>query len=92
MEKEFIKRLESEGYTDVRYIEGRGYSGLMRFAFTVGLVFGCNHIGYTGRYCYHNRKEALTALESWDGKEDPSGEWIKYKGEGGERSRIEEIY
>lgn len=29
---------------------------------------------------------AVAALNEWDGNGDPSGDWIKYKGIGGERS------
>lgn len=81
----FTRRMQEEGYYAIREISGKGFCGLMRFAFTVGLVIGMNDVGYYGRYCYHSNAEALKALESWDGTGDPSGEWIKYKGVGGER-------
>jgi hypothetical protein len=78
--------LQAEGYQNVRSVPGRGVCGLYRFAFTTGLVIGIDDIGYYGRYCYSNRQDALEALEKWDGQGDPEGPWIKYKGDGGERS------
>jgi hypothetical protein len=78
--------LEKEGYYNLREIEGRGFCGLMKFIFTTGLVIGMNEIGYYGRYCYSSESEALEALTQWDGENDPPGNWIKYKGFGGDRS------
>lgn len=80
--------LEAEGYSRLRKVEGRGICGIMRFAFTWGLIYGIDETGYRGRWCYDNAIEPVVYLETWDGKEDPLGNWIKYKGEGGERSRI----
>lgn len=80
--------LEHYGYTDVVEIGDRGMCGLMRFLFTTGLVIGMDEISYAGRYCYHTEEEARQALKAWDGKEDPPGNWIKYKGRGGERNRL----
>ena len=82
----------AEGYTNLKSLPDKGICGLYRFAFTVGLVIGIDDWGYYGRYCYHTKKEAQDALESWNGVGDPSGEWIKYKGTGGERSRIVDLY
>jgi len=65
-----IEYLKSEGYRELREIEGKGICGLMKFVFTTGLVIGMN---------------------SWDGKGDPSGNWIKYKGTGGERENPNNI-
>lgn len=76
------------GYVKARHIKGLGYCAIKRFAFTAGLVVGIDATGYRGRYCYANRKEAEDALLAWDGAGDPSGDWIKYKGEGGERSKV----
>lgn len=72
--------LESEGYFNLKIIEGRGVVGLFRFIFTVGLVYGISEYDYKGRYCYPNLHDATASLEKWDGKEDPSGNWIKHKG------------
>jgi hypothetical protein len=85
LEKAFVQFLIDEGYFELRHIDGVGWCGLYRFAFTVGLVTGMNEYGYVGRYCYENLSDAKEALKEWNGKNDPSGPWIKYKGEGGER-------
>ena len=82
---DLIKLLEIEGFTHIRVIDGK-ICGIKRFLFTTGLVVGLNEIGYDGRYCYEHRSDAVDALREWDGNGDPSGDWIKYKGIGGERS------
>jgi len=74
--------LEKEGYHKVRYIEGKGWVGLRRMAFTVGLFYGLDKTGYVGRYCYSNASDAEEDIENWTGEEDPEGEWIKHKGYG----------
>ena len=70
----------------LKEIEGRGLCGLKRFIFTIGLVFGINEMSFDGRYCFQDHAEAERCFWEWDGKGDPEGEWIKYKGVGGERS------
>lgn len=75
--KEF---LESQGYYDIREIRGRGLCGLYRFIFTVGLCYGLDEYSYKGRYCFDSASEAKKAIDTWDGKEDPDGDWIKHKG------------
>ena len=77
---------EEEGYKKVRFIPNRGLCGLKRFAFTTGLVIGLDEIGYEGRYCFANNSDAEKSFAEWNGEGDPSGDWIKYKGQGGERS------
>ena len=77
--------LISEGYFNLKYIINIGLCGLYRFAFTTGLIININNIGYDGRYCYSTLADAKEALEKWDGTNDPSGPWIKYKGIKGER-------
>ena len=81
-----MRILKNEGYYEIREIEGIGLCGLFKFIFTTGLVIGIDEIGYYGRYCYSTEREAIEALNSWDGKGDPSGLWLKYKGRGGERT------
>lgn len=77
--------LEDAGYKHLREIDDKIY-GTNRFLFTHGLMVGLDGWGYEGRYCYSSEVEALHALDKWDGKGDPSGNWIKYKGKNGERS------
>ena len=78
--------LKKEGYYEIREIDGIGICALFKFIFTTGLVIGIHEIGYKGRYCYSKEKDALEALNSWDGNGDPSGPWIKYKGRPSERN------
>lgn len=75
-----LHELESQGYFNIRNIPGRGICGLFRFIFTVGLCYGINEHGYIRRYCYSNLVDAISALEKWDGDNDPGGNWIKHKG------------
>jgi hypothetical protein len=84
--QELKEHLEAEGYSELREIEGRGVCGVFRFLFTVGIVLGIDSTGYKGRYCYGSHIEASFAINLWDGQSDPPGDWIKYKGEGGERT------
>lgn len=73
--------LQKEGYTHLKFIEGKGVCGLMRFMFTVGLVYGLTAHLYEGRYCYESFLDAKEALDNWDGVGDPQDtEWIKHKG------------
>lgn len=81
-----LDTLRAEGYYNIKQVPDKGICALFRFAFTTGLVIGIDNIGYYGRYCYSNRQDAIDALKNWDGQGDPQGNWIKYKGEGGERS------
>jgi hypothetical protein len=77
--------LESEGYFELRVIEGCGICGLMKFLFTTGLCEGIATNGFDsfeGRWCYPHEYllDSIMALKVWDGKKDPKGRWIKYKG------------
>lgn len=78
---------EKEGYYSLKEIPNKGLCGLMDFVFTTGLVIGINEIGYFGRYCYSSKEEAVKAFNEYNGEGDPTGPWIKYKGEGGERCK-----
>lgn len=78
---QLLVMVENNGYTHVRQLGGR-YVGLQRFNFTVGLVVGLDWIGHDRRYCYEKAKDAIKAIETWDGKAHPGGPWIKCKGAG----------
>jgi hypothetical protein len=80
-----VEELQKEGYYSIREIPGQGLCGLMKFAFTTGLVIGMESWGYKGRYCYSSAADAQKELDEWDGIGDPEGPWIKYKGMEGER-------
>lgn len=88
MSRLFDYYAEVGGYDNLVIVPGRGVCGILRMAFTTGLFIGLDYLGYYGRYCYHTKAEAVEALKNWDGQGDPGGEWIKYKGAGGERPRI----
>lgn len=84
----WIKNFEQdEYYSHVKYIDGRGFCGIMEFVFTIGVCEGLDSLGYEGRWCYpkHIAAEAVIALLTWDGADDPAGKWVKYKGRTGER-------
>lgn len=82
--------LREQGYSHIRTVPDKGVCAISRFIYTTGLLVNCTMSGYKGRYCYHSFAEAKAALLSWDGIGHPPGEWIKYKGEGGEIRRVEE--
>lgn len=74
---------EHWSFLRVREVPGRGDCAVQRFIFTCGLLVGVKLdracIDYTARYCYDSARDALRALETWDGKGDPPGLWIKEK-------------
>jgi hypothetical protein len=80
-----IEYLKTEGYYEFKKVENHGICGLQNFVFTTGIVIGLTPVGYYGRYCYSSQSEASQELINWDGQGDPKGNWLKYKGEGGER-------
>ena len=73
--------LLKQGYTDLREVNGV-LCGIQRLAFTYGLIVGLDWDGYSHRYCYEHKADALAALNSWNGQGHPSGPWIKLKGIG----------
>lgn len=58
----------------------KGFCGIARMAYTVGLFYNFSMTGYEGRYCYGTMVEAVEALKNWDGIGDAPGDWIKHKG------------
>lgn len=78
--EKLIRYLTETGYFNIRHIEGRGLCAMSHMIFTVAIVYDLDYEGYSGRYCFHNEQEAQHAFDKWDGKEDPSGNWIKHKG------------
>lgn len=81
-----IEELKSNGYFEFREISNRGLCCLNNFMFTTGIIIGLDMFGYYGRYCYSDPIDAFKSYISWDGIGDPPGNWIKYKGRGGERT------
>ena len=81
-----LERAIRNGYTDVKIVIFKGeriIAGLMRYAFTTGLVIGIDSSGYYGRWCFHTKKEAQEVLDSMDTIPEDlmiAGNWVKYKG------------
>jgi hypothetical protein len=82
-DSERIAAAEGHGYFDVKVLDGK-VCGLLRLAFTTGLIVDIGKYGYNCRYCYPRHGDAVEALAAWDGKGDPPGNWIKRKGGGGD--------
>lgn len=60
------------------------YCCIQRMMFTTALIVGLDKFLYKYRYCFHTYDEAVNSLNNWDGVNDPPGNWIKRKGEGGD--------
>lgn len=74
------------GYTSFKVIPGQGLCCLYRYMFTIAILTKLSYQDlYYGRYCYPNLLDAVNAYLTWNGEDDPSGNWIKYKGRDGER-------
>jgi len=55
--------------------------GVAQFLLHIGIVcVGLDETGYRTRFCYEDKRTALFALLTWDGRGDPPGPWIKEKG------------
>ena len=78
--QELIDLLTDYGYYDLRVVNNQ-IVGLMKFAFTEGLVVGLTKHDYERRYCYEKASDAKEALDKWNGIGHPSGPWIKVKGD-----------
>lgn len=96
------KNLEqTETYYNYRILKFRGENILCcinDFMFTNGIIIGLTEIGYYGRFCFdnQNKKETIdlfNSLESIpDNLEEMPGNWIKYKGTGGEISKKDILF
>lgn len=83
-DKIFKEYLEQEGYTHLLKVPEQGWCGINSFLFTTGLICGLHKTGYSHRYCYDKRYDAIQALIHWGGKGDPPGNWIKKKSMNGD--------
>ncbi len=84
--EDLIKHLQKEGeYFHLQDFMGRGLCGVRTQLFSVALIIGIEQWSYFGRYCYPDFLQAVVAIKTWDGEGDPPGNWIVYKGIGGER-------
>lgn len=85
IEHSILKYLASCGFSHLGELEGRGLCGIHPQIFTHAIAYGIDEEGnIEGRYCFTERIDAVIALSLWDGKGDPSGDWIKHKGQSGE--------
>lgn len=81
----FQEEMEQNGYKFVKLMKNGEWLGIVGMNFTYGMCIGIDEHGYRGRYCYEHAIDAIIAAKEYEGVGDPSGMWIKYKGEGGER-------
>lgn len=82
MDPELANTLSDEGYSPIRMLPDGRVIGVRKMMFTFGLFVGLDARGYSHRYCYESRNDALRALETWNGEVHPSGPWIVRKGIG----------
>lgn len=73
--------LTPSGWTDFCVLQDQ-VCAVKQFNYTTAVVVGLDDVGYQRRYCYEHRADAQAALAAWDGREHPSGPWIKCKGVG----------
>lgn len=72
-EEELMLYLYKQGYNFLREVPDNGICGLYRMLFTTALVVDMDWSGYSHRFCYETREEALNALKGWTGEGDPVG-------------------
>jgi hypothetical protein len=73
--------MTEHGYTDLVELHNGELAGVLKFMFTYGVMVGLYPLGYRTRYCFEHYEDALSALQAWDGVDDPGGPWIKRKGD-----------
>lgn len=88
-EKVFMQKLEKEGYSEIKWVQGLGYCGLRSFVFTCGICYGLGEFDYDGRWCYENPFLAISDFLLLNCTNEPSGNWQKHKGKIGEWSKSE---
>lgn len=83
--------LKSNRYFFARQIPSGPYQGswmaLTQMLFSVRLVAGMDETGWSCCYDYKNFGDALIDIVTWNGEGDPEGDWLKYRGPGGERTK-----
>ena len=73
------------GYLHARQLEDGAWVAINQQIYTTGLVVDLDATGYSFRYCYEKRVDAVKAYTMMLTKDEiPYGPWIKRKGEGGE--------
>lgn len=78
---------------DVRALPGGRWAAIQRFMFTFAIIVGRigDRTGYDDRWCYHTYRDALHALEKWDGNGDPEG-WHRHPKTGRRRDNGDPQY
>lgn len=84
--------LRANGYSMLMDKDSSKLCGIGQSIFTWDLYVNLDENGFSGKYMYETKGEAIRAIIDWDGNGDPGGNWIKYKGEGGERRRVKDEY
>lgn len=59
VEEQLEAFFEGEGYEEIQKVEGWGWCGLNKYIFTWGVLYGMNHWGIQGRFCFDTRGNAL---------------------------------
>lgn len=80
-----VEEAEALGYKPARVLATGKTAGVIRMIYTHALYVGINDWGTDRRFCYPDRESAVFALETWDGRGDPPGPWLKEKGDSVER-------
>ena len=88
VDPDLIAFLERNGYSNLTMAAGI-LCALENFMFTTGLVVGLTWEGYSRRYCYGDRSDALRSLQQWSGRDHPAGDWIKVKGHDDSGRRVD---
>lgn len=65
-----LATLEYHGYKNIRFVNNM-HCGIMRMIYTVGLFYGLDDTGYSGRFCFDTEQNAELFLETWDGETVP---------------------
>ena len=76
---DLVAKLNAEGYTRCTLLLTGELAGIMPMLYTTGLFVGITEAGWRTRFCYEHRKDAIAALDAWNGLGDPPGPWIKEK-------------
>jgi hypothetical protein len=69
----------AETYYRSRQLPDGRWIAVRDMLYTTGLFVDVTERTYRLRFCFEHASEAVAALESWDGADDPPGLWIKEK-------------
>lgn len=64
------------GYTHVRQLPDGTWAGLVSLIYTTGLCVGLTEIGWTRRFCFEDRKMAISELAKLTSVDDEPVGWI----------------